>query len=116
MKLSTLTDRRAAHDPQGPAVSDARHTLTNAQLHDRVLATAQHLCDVGIGVGDVVAAQLRNRVEFVVLLFAAWRLGAAVTPINPSLTDDEVHRQLADAGARLLVIDDDGTPSPGYPL
>ena len=115
MKLSTLTDRRAAHDPHGPAVSDARHTLTNAQLHDRVLATAQHLCDVGISVGDVVAVALRNRVEFVVLLFAAWRLGAAVTPVNPSLTDDEVHRQLADAGARLLMIDDDGTPVTGVP-
>lgn len=115
MNLSTLTDRRAEHDPHGPAISDARHTLTNAQLHDRVLATTQHLCDLGISVGDVVAVALRNRIEFVVLLFAAWRLGAAVTPINPSLTDDEVQRQLADSGARLLVIDDDGTPVTGVP-
>ena len=115
MNLSTLTDRRAEHDPHGPAVADARHALTNAQLHDRVLATAQHLGDLGIGVGDVVAVALRNRVEFVVLLFAAWRLGAAVTPINPSLTDDEVHRQLVDSAARLQVIDDDGTPGTGVP-
>ncbi len=75
MKLSTLTDRRAAHDPHDPAVSDARHTPTNAQLHDRIWATAQHLCDVGISVGDVVAAQLRNRVEFVVLLFGGLAVG-----------------------------------------
>ncbi|WP_231575605.1 class I adenylate-forming enzyme family protein [Mycolicibacterium llatzerense] len=109
MKLSMLTGRRAEHDPHGPAVFDARHTLTNAQLHDRVLAAAYQLRDKGIGVGDVVAVALRNRVEFVVLLFAAWRLGAAITPVNPSLTDDEVNRQLADSGARLLVMDDDIT-------
>lgn len=104
-----LTGRRAEHDPHGPAMSDARHTLTNAQLHDRVLAAAYQLRDKGIGVGDVVAVALRNRVEFVVLLFAAWRLGAAITPVNPSLTDDEVHRQLVDSGTRLLVMDDDIT-------
>ena len=43
-------------------------------------------CATGTGAGDVVAVQLRNRVDFVMRLFAAWRVGAAVTPINPSLT------------------------------
>jgi long-chain acyl-CoA synthetase len=54
----------------------------------------------------VVALNLRNRVEFVVLLFARWRLGATVTPVNPSVTDAEVMRQLAACGARLLVVED----------
>jgi acyl-CoA synthetase (AMP-forming)/AMP-acid ligase II len=61
---------------------------------------------MGVGAGDVVALKLRNRVEFVVLLFACWRLGATVTPVNPSLTDDEVMRQLDASGARLLVAED----------
>jgi long-chain acyl-CoA synthetase len=55
---------------------------------------------------------LRNRVEFVVVLFAAWRLGAIVTPVNPSLTDAEVIRQLDASSARLLVADD-GVTGPG---
>jgi long-chain acyl-CoA synthetase len=49
---------------------------------------------------------LRNRVEFVVLLFACWRLSATVTPVNPSLTEAEVMQQLDASGARLLVVDD----------
>lgn len=106
MKLPTLADRRAEDDPHGPAIADSSHTLSNAQLRSRVQAAAEQLRDLGIGVGDVMAVQLCNRIEFVVLLFAAWRLGAAVTPVNPSLTDDEVNRQLADSGTRLLVIDD----------
>lgn len=109
MKLSTLPDRRAANDPYGPAVADTRQQLTNAALRDRVHAAAHQLCDLGIGPGDVVAVKLRNRIEFVVVLFAAWRVGAVVTPINPSLTDDEVTRQLADSAARLMVLDDDAT-------
>ncbi|MEV0669238.1 AMP-binding protein [Mycobacterium sp. NPDC050441] len=115
MTLPTLPDRRAEDDPHGPAVADARLALTNAQLRDRVQAAAQQLRGLGIGVGDVVAVALRNRVEFVALLFAAWRLGAAVTPVNPSLTGDEVNRQLADSGARLLVIDDDITVTTEVP-
>ncbi|MFC9839710.1 class I adenylate-forming enzyme family protein, partial [Rhodococcus sp. NPDC127530] len=84
-------------------------SLTNAQLLDRVRAAARHLHDLGIGTGDVVALKLTNRTEFVVLLFATWRLGATITPINPALTDDEIVRQLADSAARLLVVEDGTT-------
>ena len=46
-------------------------------------------------------------------MFASWRLGATVTPINPSLTDAEVTRQLNDSGARLLVVEDGATAKGG---
>jgi acyl-CoA synthetase (AMP-forming)/AMP-acid ligase II len=105
MNLSSLSDRRAQSDPDGPAVSDGRHNLTNAQLLDRVRGAADQLRHLGIGAGDVVAVKLPNRIEFVIALFASWRLGAALTPINPSLTDTEVNRQLDDSGARVLLTD-----------
>ena len=107
--LQSLPDRRADGDPDGLAVADGRQSLTNWQFLDRIRANSQHLRKLGVGVGDVVALKLVNRVEFVTLLFAAWRIGAAVTPINPSLTNAEVARQLGDSGARLLICDDDAT-------
>jgi long-chain acyl-CoA synthetase len=106
MNFASLPDRRAGQDPHGPAVSDGRRALTNAELLDRIRAASHHLCELGIGAGDVVGVKLPNRVEFVVLLFASWRLGATVTPVNPRLTDGEVVRQLNDSGARLLVVED----------
>jgi long-chain acyl-CoA synthetase len=106
MTFSTLIDRRAIEDPTGPAIADSAQDLTNADLLDRVRAAAAHLADLGIGAGDVVALKLTNRFEFVVLLFAAWRLGATITPVNPALTDIEVARQLDDSAARLQVIED----------
>jgi long-chain acyl-CoA synthetase len=112
MTFASLPDRRADLDPNGPAVSDGTRSLTNAGLLERVRAARRHLDELGVGAGDVVAIKLRNRVEFVVLLFACWRLGATVTPVNPSLTDAEVIRQLDASGARLLVAED-GVSAPG---
>ncbi|MFF0015714.1 class I adenylate-forming enzyme family protein [Streptomyces sp. NPDC005374] len=106
MNFASLPDRRAELDPHGAAVSDGHQSLTNTQLLSRVRMAARQLQDLGIGPGDVVALKLTNRVEFVLLLFAAWRLGATVTPVNPSMTDVEVARQLQDSGARLLVVED----------
>ncbi|NEB04159.1 AMP-binding protein [Streptomyces sp. SID13726] len=106
MNFASLPDRRAELDPQGAAVSDGQQSLTNTQLLSRVRMAARQLQDLGIGPGDVVALKLTNRVEFVVLLFAAWRLGATITPVNPSMTDVEDARQLQDSGARLLVVED----------
>ena len=106
MNFASLPDRRADLDPNGPAVSDGTRSLTNAGLLDCVRAARRHLDELGVGAGDVVALKLRNRVEFVVLLFACWRLGATVTPVNPSLTDAEVARQLDACSARLLVVED----------
>ncbi|MFV9452159.1 class I adenylate-forming enzyme family protein [Rhodococcus sp. NM-2] len=109
MNFASLPDRRADLDPHAHAVSDATGSLTNAQFLDRVRAATRHLHDRGIGPGDVVALKLTNRTEFVVLLFATWRLGATITPVNPTLTDVEVARQLADSAARLLVVEDGTT-------
>jgi len=109
MDFVTLPDRRAAQDPQAPALTDGSGSLTNAELLEGVLAVARRLHALGIDPGDVVALKLNNRIEFVLLLFAAWRLGATVTPVNPSLTEVEVARQLDDSGAQLLVVEDEAT-------
>ena len=57
----------------------------------------------GLGPGDVTTTMLTNRVELVVVMFAAWRIGAALTPINPSLTAGEAAFQIEDSGACLVV-------------
>jgi acyl-CoA synthetase (AMP-forming)/AMP-acid ligase II len=103
MRFSNLPDRRAALAPDSPCIADASTSLTNRQFHDRVLAAAGLFAEVGVGRGDVVAIMLPNQVEFVVAMFAAWRLGAAVTPLNPNLTVQEAAHQLSDSKAKLLV-------------
>src|SRR6185295_2355169 len=58
------------------------------------------------------AIMLPNRVELITSVFAAWRLGAAVTPVNPALTAQEARYQIDDAGATLVVADDAAAAAP----
>jgi long-chain acyl-CoA synthetase len=92
-------------DRSGEVVADARLRLDCPSFRAAVSAAATTLADHGIGHGDVVATVLSNRVELVVTLFAAWDLGAALTPVNPTLTADEIAYQLADGGAKVAVVE-----------
>jgi long-chain acyl-CoA synthetase len=103
MRFSMLPDQRAAQAPGAPCVADAEISLSNSEFYAKVLVAAGVFAELGIGTGDVVAIMLPNQVGFVVAMFAAWRLGAAVTPINPNLTPQEATHQLTDSGARLLI-------------
>ena len=103
MHFSQLPDLRAASAPDAPCIVDAESSLSNREFHSRVLIAAHVLENLGLGPGDVIAAMLPNQVEFAVAMFAAWRLGIAVTPINPSLTSKEATHQVIDSRARLVI-------------
>ncbi|MFJ9963452.1 class I adenylate-forming enzyme family protein [Streptomyces avermitilis] len=103
MHSAELPDLRARLDADGACIADDAADLDNAAFARRVRRAAAALRARGVGRGDVVALLLPNTADFVVVLFAAWRLGAAVTPVNPALTEREVRYQLGDAGAVVAV-------------
>ncbi|MCS3876441.1 acyl-CoA synthetase (AMP-forming)/AMP-acid ligase II [Gordonia amarae] len=106
MTYASLPDQRAVAAPHAPAVADDTLDLDNTAFADAVRRAAATLRAAGVGRGDVVAIKLPNTAVLVVAMFAAWRLGAAATPINPSLTTAEVEYQISDAGAKVLVSSD----------
>jgi long-chain acyl-CoA synthetase len=102
---AALPDLRAATQPGAPAIADDAVALDNAAFAERVSRAAAVLARLGVGEGDVVAIALPNRVELVIALFAAWRLGAAATPVNPALTAAEMQYQVDDAAAKVVIGD-----------
>jgi acyl-CoA synthetase (AMP-forming)/AMP-acid ligase II len=102
---AALPHQRARRDPRGPCLADERQALDNTQFATAVAVAAARLVEVGLGPGDVLAVMMQNRVELITSMFAAWRLGAAVTPVNPALTSQEAWYQLEDADATLVVAD-----------
>jgi long-chain acyl-CoA synthetase len=106
MHLAALPDQRAASDPGGSCLVDAGRELDNATFAAEVRGTSSALAEFGIGRGDVVAVVLANSIDLVTVMFAAWRLGAALTPVNPALTEHETQHQVTDSDARLVVVDD----------
>jgi fatty-acyl-CoA synthase len=79
--------------------------VPRAAFAGRVDQTAAWLAAQGIGKGDVVAVWLVNRVEWIVLLFAAARLGAIIAAVNTRYRSAEVVHLLRLSGARLLVLE-----------
>ncbi|MET0468320.1 MAG: AMP-binding protein, partial [Aeromicrobium sp.] len=82
MTLPYLADALAERHGAAPAVADDRLSLTFTELDRRVDAVAGRLTQEGFRRGDVLAVMLPNRVDLVVCLFAAWRLGGVATPVN----------------------------------
>ncbi|MGW4593396.1 class I adenylate-forming enzyme family protein [Amycolatopsis thermoflava] len=103
LRIPELPDIRAARNPAGSCIADDQVSLDNRGFLRRVENAAAVLSAYGVGPGDVVAAQLPNRVDLVVAMFATWRLGAALTPVNPDLTAAEVDHQITDAGAKIVI-------------
>jgi long-chain acyl-CoA synthetase len=103
--IARLPFRREHWAPHAPCIRDARGGLDNTELAGAVRHLASRLAELGVGRGDTVAVVLPNCAEIVVVMFAAWCRGAAMTPVNPALTDDEAHYQLRDSRSRVVVGD-----------
>jgi acyl-CoA synthetase (AMP-forming)/AMP-acid ligase II len=94
----------AARSPGRTALVDARGRMTYATLHAQVEQCALGLLTIGILHGDVVAAQLPNWSEFVVLTLALERIGAVVNPVAPIFRHRELRTMLHLAGSRAAVV------------
>lgn len=97
---------RAEADPLGASIADSDSELSNAVFAADVARLVGRLAAMGVGRGDTIAVMLPNCCEIVTTMFAAWHLGAALTPVNPALADDEVVYQLEDSASRVLVGDE----------
>ena len=71
---------------------------------DFVARCAAALQGLGVGSGDIVAVQLPNWWEFVVVSLAANRIGAVVNPLMPIFREREMGYMLGFGGAKVLVV------------
>lgn len=92
----SLLDRATA-----TAIEFEGHSWTYADLDRRSAAVAAALQRSGIGAGDRILIGLPNSPELVVAILAALRTGAAVVPLNPLATADEVAYVASDSEAKV---------------
>lgn len=101
--LGNLTDLLAARRGAAPALVFDGRTTTFVDLHDQVLRAAAALRGAGVRKGDRVGYLALNTDDYIVLFFAAMRIGAVMVAINWRLVAREIAYILTDAGIRLLV-------------
>jgi len=105
--LTEFLTFHALRDPGRTALVYGGREIGYGEMRDRALAGAAWLARQGIRPGDVVALWMKNSAAFFDLVFAASHRGAVLLPLNYRLAANEIAYILADAGARLLIADEE---------
>ncbi len=101
--LHELVYASAASMPANVAVIDRDRATTYAELAALIDAAAAGLAELGVGPGDRIAVLMPKRLEKVVAIFAALKIGAIAVPVNALLKAPQVGHILRDSGAVALV-------------
>ena len=102
--LGEYLDRWVSACPAKVAAVDAVHRYTYEDLARRADRIALGLRALGVGPGVPVACQLPNWTELLLMILAADRLGAVLTPIPPIYRGNELRFILGLLEAPVLVI------------
>ena len=103
--------RRAAEQPDAPAVFSSAGTLTYAELREQVLAVAAALDVAGVRRSDTVAVLGRKNFEQVIALLAISAIGAVYVPVGVDHPAERASRMLANAGAKMALVCGDEPPT-----
>ena len=104
--ITELLDGAARAHPGRLAIDFYGRTWTYGDLADMVQRAARGLQDRGLRPGDRFGLCLPNCPAFVVLYFAALRVGAIVVNFNPLYTERELEHQIRDSGTRMIAVPD----------
>jgi long-chain acyl-CoA synthetase len=102
--LTWLIDYVTSHYPSHTAFIYYGTKITYAQFSHYANCFAIELHHLGVKKGDRVAISLPNIPQYPFAFYGALKAGAVVVPTNPLYTEREVQYQLADSGARVMVV------------
>jgi len=102
--LTWLLDQTVSRYPGHTAFIYYGTKMTYARFSSLANRFATGLKRLGIKKGDRVAIALPNMPQYPIAFFGALRAGAVIVPTNPLYTEREMQHQLADSGARFIVM------------
>ncbi|HYP85868.1 class I adenylate-forming enzyme family protein [Variovorax sp.] len=105
MNLVSIFDSYVRKTPDKAFVRFDGQGISYAQMQRRSRQAARVLVELGVRRGDRVGLMCLNTPAFVDVLLGAWRIGAAVVPINHKLQTPEVDFILSHSGAQVCVAD-----------
>lgn len=100
----------AERDPDRTAVIFQGQEVFYRELEALSNSFARALADLGVGKGDRVALFTSNRPEFNITWLATSKLGAVLTPMNPSYREREAAYQIENSDAKVLVVHEGNYP------
>ena len=98
-----MVEAAALANPHGEALVCGERRLNWREVAQQSAAVAAGLRGLGLQGGDRVALLLGNRIEFVLAMFGAARLGIVTVLLSTRLQKPEIAYMLNDSGASLIV-------------
>ena len=100
-----LLDARLESDPDGEYLDVCGTKVTAAEVAATANRLANALADMGVRPGDRVATLVENSIEATLAWWGIVRGGAVAVPINTAYKGEYLRHQLADSGAKVLVVE-----------
>lgn len=101
--LSFLADRH----PHKPALYDLDKTLSFGELNIRANKLGNRLLSLGLRSNDKVSIVMRNRGEYLEIVFALLKIGAIPVPINFRLVGEELAYIARNSDSRALILEEE---------
>lgn len=106
-------EQQVRRSPEAVALELGSERLDYAELNARANRLARHLVSLGVAPGERVAVCMRRSLELVTSVVAILKAGGVYVAIDPSYPEERVRFMLADAGVRVLLVDDSAPCSAG---
>jgi long-chain acyl-CoA synthetase len=100
-----IPEKVAIIDPQG------KRQLTFSEIEHEANILAGTFSRWGIKKGERISFFLNNGWEFFIGFYAAMKIGAIVSPINPTYQEQEIMHQVNDAESRILLAQEELFPA-----
>ena len=102
--LVAIIDEAIARFPDRPAFENLGVRITFSELDRLAKEFTGYLSRCELRKGDRIALMMPNVLQYPVALVGALRAGLVVVNVNPLYTPRELRHQLADSGARAIVV------------
>ena len=104
--VNDVTEKFSSNPAFSMVLPDGKYkSLSFEQIDDYSNKLASYLKNtLKLSKGDVVGIQLANCPHYPIITFAAWKIGAIVTNINPLYTLRESEHQLQDSATKVLFL------------
>ena len=91
------------------AIIDDNRSIAFSSLTNIVNKTAHYYFEHGINRNNNIAILGNNSIEYVIAIYALWKIGAIPVPINTRLTDNEITSILHSSNCNILLHDSNFT-------
>jgi len=89
-----------------PAIIFKDIAINYSELQNRILKTSHYLLENDINADDRIIILSNNSVEFIILVFSLWNIGAIPVPTNPNFTKNELNKIIEQVQPKRILIEE----------